>query len=101
MVDVEYLGRLVALLSKSNVTSYKTAGLELTFSPGLTPTEQKSETSPPPAFETQSVQIPVDLRTDSANSFDKLLHWSGSPAPDEPETPGIDDLPLTLASPSV
>lgn len=99
MVDVEYLSRLLNLLKEKNVASYRAQGVEITFGGVSILSPPIASSAPEPTIDTVGTaalegQLPVDLRSDNLNSFDKVLNWSASPDPNEPALPGTDEQPL-------
>ncbi len=84
MIELEYLTKLLELSKQHGIKKIKMEGLELDLAESITgPSAIQEEIK-----HSGSEQMPVDLRADDMN-YDKVLHWSGSPAHEE--TP----LPLT------
>lgn len=106
--NLRYLRQLKAL----QVASFKCADFTVTFHQPIAQPADTSSVSAPveetaPHIETKDHvvdvpvdenQMPVDLRTENVNSFDKILFWSGSNDQDttsQESMPGTSDTPIT------
>lgn len=94
MVDLDYLAKLLSILSSSRVSSFESQGLKLSFhvleqSPIVSQELKKSE-----VVEVPEDQLPPDLRTDNINSMDTILNWSTAPEEKLEPIPGVNDHPL-------
>lgn len=100
MIDLDYLSKLISVLSTSNVKHIKMAGLELTLE-SLSPLILSGPGQPPnttdqilEALKLQEDKLPPDLRTDAITDYDKVLNWSGSPQEEDTQMPLTGDRPL-------
>lgn len=103
------VSKLIADLAAQNVSSFKGYGIEVSFhykygadkpSPPentLPEKSQKIATNPPENRQTEAPTDPGFAQSfEGELSYDKILNWSGSPDPLEPETPLTGDaVPLT------
>jgi hypothetical protein len=94
MVELDQLKELIPFLKSQGVFSFKTQDLELVFHVER-PAKTESKPDQDVIQDVPDHQLPVDLRTDNVNSFDSVLNWSASPAPEEIELPLTDDIPLS------
>jgi hypothetical protein len=80
--------KLIPFLRKNRIQTFKSGTLEITFFESV-PKVKRSLKSKPLTEELLNIaaqeqaSIPPDLRADDTMSYDKILHWSGSPDPEE------------------